>query len=122
MPHKGNEKSLEEGLNEILKLKEQSAQISLSDRSLVFNTELTSLFELKNMLTIAEAVVRSALHRKESRGAHFRTDFPIKDYSNKHIFIKNSGKDMIITTAECKVWNAQNRMANVAAHAKKTLK
>lgn len=100
---KRNEKSLEEGLNEILKLKEQSAQISLTDRSIVFNTELTSLFELKNMLTVSEAVIRSALHRKESRGAHFRTDFPIKDYSNKHIFIKNSGKDMIITTAECKI-------------------
>jgi len=100
---KRNEKSLEEGINKILELKEQSAQISLSDRSLVFNTELTSLFELKNMLTVAEAVVRSALHRKESRGAHFRTDFPKKDYLNTHIFIKNSDKDMIITTAECKV-------------------
>jgi succinate dehydrogenase / fumarate reductase, flavoprotein subunit len=45
-----------------------------------FNLDLQDWFELRAMLTTAEAVVRSALGRTESRGAHQREDFPIADY------------------------------------------
>ena len=50
-----------------------------------FNLDLQDRFELRAMLTTAEAVVRSALERTESRGAHQREDFPIADYK----FLKN---------------------------------
>ena len=47
-----------------------------------FNLDLHDWFELRAMLTTAEAVVRSALARTESRGAHQREDFPIADYAS----------------------------------------
>jgi succinate dehydrogenase / fumarate reductase flavoprotein subunit len=45
-----------------------------------FNVDLQDWFELRAMLATAEAVVRSALGRTESRGAHQREDFPVADY------------------------------------------
>jgi succinate dehydrogenase / fumarate reductase flavoprotein subunit/fumarate reductase (CoM/CoB) subunit A len=45
-----------------------------------FNLDLQDWFELRAMLAAAEAVVRSALGRTESRGAHQREDFPLSDY------------------------------------------
>ena len=41
--------------------------------------------DLPNMLTVSEAIVRSGLERKESRGAHFREDFPAKEKSFAHV-------------------------------------
>jgi fumarate reductase flavoprotein subunit len=61
------------------KLRERYQDISMDDHSNTFNTELTSALELGFMLDIAEAIVESALHRTESRGAHQRTDFPARD-------------------------------------------
>lgn len=55
---------------------ERFPNISLSDRSYTFNTELISVIELSYMLDIAEAIVQSALQRTESRGSHQRTDYP----------------------------------------------
>ena len=50
-----------------------------------FNLDIQDGFELRAMLTTAAVVVRSALARTESRGAHQREDFPIADYQ----FLKN---------------------------------
>ena len=50
--------------------------MSLSDASQVFNTELTAMLELRNLLDVAEAVALAAVNRKESRGAHACRDFP----------------------------------------------
>jgi fumarate reductase flavoprotein subunit len=57
-------------------LQERSANLALDDLSLTFNTDLIAALELSFMLDVAEAMVHSALQRKESRGAHQRTDFP----------------------------------------------
>jgi fumarate reductase flavoprotein subunit len=57
-------------------LKGRYADIGLSDKSLVFNTEVVQALELGNLLDVAEAVALCALQRKESRGAHTRTDYP----------------------------------------------
>ena len=51
----------------------------MEDKSINFNTELTSALELDFMLDVAEAISHSALNRKESRGSHQRTDFPERD-------------------------------------------
>lgn len=61
---------------------ERFQNISLSDRSYTFNTELISAIELSYMLDIAEAIVQSALQRTESRGSHQRTDYPNRDDQN----------------------------------------
>jgi fumarate reductase flavoprotein subunit len=60
-------------------LQERSRQVALEDHSLTFNTELIAALELTFMLDVAEAIVRCALGREESRGAHQRTDFPARD-------------------------------------------
>jgi succinate dehydrogenase/fumarate reductase flavoprotein subunit len=57
-------------------LRKRYVDLGLGDRSRVFNTELTQALELGAMLDVAEAVALSAAARRESRGAHTRTDFP----------------------------------------------
>ena len=82
-----SEKSLKETCNKIKELKDRFSNIIMEDRSVTFNTELTSALELEFMLDVAEAIVYSALERTESRGSHQRTDFPGRDDEN---FLKHS--------------------------------
>ncbi|MEK7524416.1 MAG: FAD-binding protein [Patescibacteria group bacterium] len=90
-----------EGLKKALENHEKIAEcfgrISLHDHSKLFNTEFTSLLELKNMLTVAESVLMAALHRQESRGSHLRTDFPTRNDEKflKHTFITRGASGMI---------------------------
>ena len=70
---------LEEAQANVAELKERFRRVAIQDHSHTFNTELTAALELSYMLDVAEAVVESALHRTESRGAHQRTDFPQRD-------------------------------------------
>jgi fumarate reductase flavoprotein subunit len=56
------------------RLRGRYADLGLQDQSKVFNTELVNALELGNMLDVAECVAITALQRKESRGAHTRTD------------------------------------------------
>src|SRR5207245_5388360 len=79
--------SLQETCDTIRRLKARYQQVSLSDKSLSFNTELTAAIELGFLLDAAEAVAFSALARRESRGSHQRTDFPRRDDQN---FLKHS--------------------------------
>ena len=66
---------LEKALVELAKLKERAAHTSV-EGSRMFNPGWHMAIELKSMLTVSEAVTRSALVRDESRGAHSRIDFP----------------------------------------------
>ena len=76
------EDSLLQSQKDIQVLKERFRQVQLSDRSSTFNTELISALELSCLLDVAETVIQSALHRKESRGSHQRTDYPKRDDNN----------------------------------------
>jgi succinate dehydrogenase / fumarate reductase flavoprotein subunit len=51
----------------------------VQDKGRVFNTDLVQTFELQSLLDVAETIVVSALARQESRGAHYRSDFPKRD-------------------------------------------
>jgi fumarate reductase flavoprotein subunit len=82
-----SDKSLKETCNKIKELKDRFSNIIMEDRSVTFNTELTSALELEFMLDVAEAIIYSALERTESRGSHQRTDFPGRDDEN---FLKHS--------------------------------
>ena len=68
--------------SKIVELKERAAAIRLMDTSRTFNTELMEVIELGNLIECAEATVAGALARKESRGAHYRTDYPKRDDVN----------------------------------------
>jgi fumarate reductase flavoprotein subunit len=73
------ESSLRQAAEKLATLRERAENISLEDRSHTFNTELTAALELSYMFDVAEAIVRSALERRESRGSHQRTDHPQRD-------------------------------------------
>jgi succinate dehydrogenase / fumarate reductase flavoprotein subunit len=92
-------KELVKGLSVIKELAEKSDRIGIADKSLVFNTSLTSLLELKSMLKVCEIIFECALRREESRGAHYRTDFPLRDDSRflKHHLAVKDGKDIKIS-------------------------
>jgi fumarate reductase flavoprotein subunit len=68
-----------EATGKLGELQERFKNISLDDRSHTFNTELQSALELGFMLDVADSIVTSALHRRESRGAHQRTDYAARD-------------------------------------------
>jgi len=67
---------LQAALGKIRELRERSKRISIQDQGRCFNRNLLDAIELGHMLDLAEVVILGALGRKESRGAHWRDDFP----------------------------------------------
>lgn len=63
----------------IQELKKRFLKAGLKQKSLAFNSEFVQYWELEGMLHLAEAIVEGALARKESRGSHFRVDYPKRD-------------------------------------------
>ena len=76
------EASLKQALGDIESLKERYAQVSVQDKGKRFNTDLLEGVELGFLLDLAEVLVVSALARQESRGGHFREDYPTRDDVN----------------------------------------
>jgi len=76
-------------------LKERFRLVRLRQKTLAFNFDLIQYFDLESMLNIAEVIVEGALERKESRGSHYRLDYPYRDDKNwlKHtLAFKDSDK------------------------------
>ncbi len=67
------------GQKELNKIENQFKKIRMHDRSTSWNLELQHYLEFKNMLISAKAIIASALWRKESRGSHWRNDYPMKN-------------------------------------------
>ncbi len=76
-----NESGLIEGLKKIRDLKNKTWK-HVDDKAKEYNTNFTNVMELDSMFRIAEVVLIGAINRKESRGAHARTDYPKRDDEN----------------------------------------
>ncbi|WP_019148310.1 succinate dehydrogenase flavoprotein subunit [Timonella senegalensis] len=76
------QESLEQCLADIRVLQERYKNVSVQDKGKMFNTDLLEALELGFLLDIAEVTVIAALNRKESRGGHFREDYPDRDDAN----------------------------------------
>ncbi len=70
---------LAEGINKIKELRGRVNKLSISDTSKTFNTARIEALEVENLIEVAEATILSAHNRKESRGAHSRSDYPKRD-------------------------------------------
>ena len=92
------EKTRKEGINEIRKSFDGLENVSVSDKSLLFNTDLVETLEYDNLIRQAMTTMDSAYSRKESRGAHAREDFNKRDDKNfmKHTLSWQSGNKVSI--------------------------
>ncbi len=70
---------MEKGLDKIKELKKRFKNIRINDTSPAYNTDLVSVYEIENLLDVAEVLATGALAREESRGGHARRDFPKRD-------------------------------------------
>ncbi|WP_101927119.1 MULTISPECIES: succinate dehydrogenase flavoprotein subunit [Luteimonas] len=77
-------KTLAEGVDKIREIHASFADVKVSDRSMVWNSDLIETMELQNLLGQALVTIVSAENRKESRGAHAHEDFPDRDDDNWH--------------------------------------
>ncbi|RMG60340.1 MAG: FAD-binding protein, partial [Deltaproteobacteria bacterium] len=77
-----DQKGLETLLSIIKDLQKQYEDVGIDDRSMVYNTELIEAIELSHLLEFSEVIVVGGLARTESRGAHYRTDYPKRDDEN----------------------------------------
>jgi len=85
-----NEKNLNEALKELMEMEKGLNDLKVEDKK-QYNTDLQTALEVINMVQIATLVVKSAILRRESRGAHFREDYPeTKDEWKKSIVLNKN--------------------------------
>jgi succinate dehydrogenase/fumarate reductase flavoprotein subunit len=74
-----DETGMQKGLAELEKLRTELGNLAIEDRSLIYNREKMEAIEVSMMIKTGILVANAALTRKESRGAHYRVDFPSRD-------------------------------------------
>jgi len=85
-------KRMEGALEKIREVRKRYENIYLEDRGKIFNAELTNALELGSLIDLAETIVVGAIGREESRGSHYRQDFPNRNDAQwlKHTLIYGS--------------------------------
>ncbi|MFG3658249.1 succinate dehydrogenase flavoprotein subunit [Streptomyces sp. NPDC047706] len=76
------EQTIKTAVEKIAELRERYRNVAIQDKGRRFNTDLLEAVELGNLLDLAEVMAVSALARKESRGGHYREDYPNRDDVN----------------------------------------
>jgi succinate dehydrogenase / fumarate reductase flavoprotein subunit len=104
-----NEEGLKKGIEGIRSLKESYRDVEIVDKRRAFNFELMEAIELGHQLDLSEVILWSALHRRESRGAHFREDFPARadQYYLKHTLVSPTPKGLEVKYKPVKITRFQ---------------
>ena len=95
------EEEMQQALDGLAALRDRAARVFVPGNR-EYNPGWHTALDLQNLLTVAEAVTRSAIERKESRGGHFRDDFPEKDpaYAGFNIVVRSGGDgEMVVERA-----------------------
>lgn len=102
-----SEDSLEKQTKILSNLRDRYQNVTISDKGKVFNTELLEAIELEYLLDMSDTTVASALHRKESRGAHSRVDHVERDDKNwlKHSFAFKNGDSVKLEYKDVELGN-----------------
>ncbi len=92
------EELLTEALTKIRELKDRYKNVVVDDRGRRFNTDLMEALEVGFLLDLAEVTALSALNRTESRGAHYREDYPERNDAEwlKHTLVYKKGEELVI--------------------------
>ena len=105
--------TISEAISDLHELRERYTTVPVVNKGRIFNTDLIFTLELGFMLDCADAIAVSALERKESRGANFRTDFPERDDENwmKHIVATKGevGPDLSYLPVSITKWQPEER-------------
>jgi succinate dehydrogenase / fumarate reductase, flavoprotein subunit len=108
-----DEEGIKQAIGTIGRLKEEAASAYIDDKGTVFNQDVLGAVELGFMLENAECTAAAALHRTESRGAQYRTDFPERNDDEwlKHIDLSLDGEAPEISYSEVTMtqWEPQER-------------
>jgi len=91
---------LKEGLQKILALQARAGHMHVSG-SMLFNPGWHTCRDVRFMLELCEAILRAAIERTESRGAHWRLDFPDQDpeWGRKNLVVTREGDSMTVAAA-----------------------
>lgn len=91
-----DDEKLTDCLQQVRTLQARYKKGRITDKGKIFNSELYEIIELGNMLKMAEIITAGALNRKESRGGHYRTDFPKRDDESflHHTLIAQDGEEL----------------------------
>jgi succinate dehydrogenase / fumarate reductase flavoprotein subunit len=81
------DEKLQKAWKGVMQAKADYARLAIDDKGETFNTDLMTAIELGNLILLAEATVKAALERTESRGAQFREDYPTRDDENFMVHI-----------------------------------
>ncbi len=108
-----DEAGLATALESVQRLKQEAQKVAIDDKGTIFNQDVLGALELQFMLDNAEAIVVSAIERKESRGAQYRTDFPDRNDDEwlKHINVAANGAGPEVSYSEVTMtqWEPQER-------------
>jgi succinate dehydrogenase / fumarate reductase flavoprotein subunit len=90
-----NEKDLKQAVAELRALRQRYESVAVDNRGTTFNTDMLEALELESLLGLAETILLSALARQESRGAHFREDFPQRNDTEwlKHTLVQRTAAE-----------------------------
>jgi succinate dehydrogenase / fumarate reductase flavoprotein subunit len=107
------ESQMKDGLRILANLKDRYSRVGIGNRSRLFNQALVNALELENMLLVSEAIGLSALERRESRGAHARSDYPQRNDDNYRLhsmaWLRGAGIELLYQPVKLALYPVKER-------------